>query len=161
MVAQVNSAATAPELFYEAAPSFHSLFGVATETVVVDLNGAPIERPPVKGRDWVETSLSNIGALEHDWDGYGAEPISTATAGIIQSLLKQLLPKNAPIGSIVPGADGSLQAEWHLRRVEFGLLVEANGHLSAWVFPRGGAEVERKGLAGLELFRAVAQFELA
>jgi hypothetical protein len=48
---------------------------------------------------------------EQNWDGYGAEPISSATVGATRSLLR-ILPEIFGKPEIAPGSDGSIGLEW-------------------------------------------------
>jgi hypothetical protein len=114
-----------------------------------------------KARGWIARGVAAVGALETDWDGYGADPIAPQTLATMEFLLSTLLPDRAASGSIVPGADGSLQAEWHLEEIELGLVVEANGDVSTWVRPVGGDhETEAHGIAARNLFWSVANSAL-
>ncbi|HEX2764008.1 MAG TPA: hypothetical protein VHM92_09255 [Allosphingosinicella sp.] len=120
-----------------------------------------VQRKP-EAHNWMRRALEAVEALDHDWDGYGADPISSSVIAQMRNVLENLLPTYAAVGSIVPGADGSLQAEWHLDDVELGLVVERDGDLSSWVRrPHGDLEIERSGIDGWDLFRSVAQTALA
>jgi hypothetical protein len=46
-----------------------------------------------------------------DWDGYGAEPITSETVQAARSF-KLLLPMDAPQPDIAPGGDGTIGFEW-------------------------------------------------
>jgi hypothetical protein len=48
---------------------------------------------------------------EPNWDGYGAEPISTETLGYARQLLS-VMPKTFGPPHIAPGGDGSITLEW-------------------------------------------------
>ena len=50
-------------------------------------------------------------SLETGWDGYGGKPVS---AEAFDDLVERIDSEGALI-QIVPGSEGSLQAEWHLR----------------------------------------------
>ena len=60
-----------------------------------------------------EEDLSN---LPENWDGYGAKPLD---ALVVKSLVDELKLAMRGVGAtapdLIPGADGSVQAEWHLR----------------------------------------------
>jgi hypothetical protein len=108
--------------------------------------------------NWIGLQTSKIRALSPNWDGYGADPIAPATIEKIEGLLKYLVPSRARPGTLVPAADGSVQAEWHTRAVSFGLLVEEGGLTSCWIRLTGSdQEVERHGFDAQELFKAAAQ----
>ena len=58
-----------------------------------------------------------------------------------------------PFPDIIPGGDGSLQAEWHEVEVELTYRVEPNGGVHTWVHDRvTGAEIEAAGAEALMLF---------
>ena len=116
----------------------------------------PLAEKAVKpgARAWVETQLRKLEALPINWDGYGADPIHPGVLRLMGASLEQMLPITALPGNVVPGADGSLQAEWHLERASFGLLVESDGTLSCWVRPINTPEIERFGLAARDLFQS-------
>lgn len=105
---------------------------------------------------WIASAMDHIRSLQADWDGYGADPISAMVISQMQGLLADYLPKDSAVGSIVPGADGSLQAEWHFEAVAIGFLVEANSRISCWIRHHGHEEVERFGLDAGELLRGAA-----
>ena len=92
------------------------------------------ERLTPTGIDWVDKQLIRLAGLPKDWDGYNADPIALDRLNILGALLKANLPVGAPVGNIVPGADGSVQAEWHRTDASFGLLVEDGGRVSDWRF---------------------------
>jgi hypothetical protein len=106
---------------------------------------------------WIDAQAGRVANLGDNWDGYGADPVSLGTLGILTNFLREVLPAGAPEGSLVPGADGSIQAEWHLLSGSFGLLVEHDRNISAWMRQTGsGLDVEHSGLAALELLRSAA-----
>jgi hypothetical protein len=113
------------------------------------------------GTGWADAQLRSLQMLQPNWDGYGADPIGISRLNVLARLLKNNLPDNAPVGSIVPGADGSVQAEWHLHAASFGLLVNETGAISTWYQPSQGAEIERSGPAAMELLKAAVLSTLA
>lgn len=67
----------------------------------------------------LETQRRALKQLEPDWDGYGAEPIPQARVdAFVNELRSTLGGLDVPPPDIIPGADGSLQAEWRRRGVE-------------------------------------------
>jgi hypothetical protein len=63
-------------------------------------------------REWLE-------ALKDNWDGYGARALRRDFVGLVFDELKVALDgSNCLPPDVIPGADGSLQAEWHLSRIE-------------------------------------------
>lgn len=111
----------------------------------------------IKSRRWFDVQLEQIRGLGLNWDGYGAEPIAEHVVSRLNSLLSGNAPQVTQSGSIVPGADGSLQAEWHIDRSSFGLLVEDSGQISCWLRRPGQPEIEAFGLEAIELFGAAVR----
>ncbi len=105
------------------------------------------------GVAWIDSQVKRISKLKRNWDGYDAPAITLGQLNLLTSVLSSILPAGAPSGSIVPGADGSLQAEWHLRHASYGLVVEEGQPISVWYHPRGGAEIERTGIAAMSLLQ--------
>jgi hypothetical protein len=104
---------------------------------------------------WVNAGARQVYLLRDNWDGYGASAVSVDRLNMLTQYLDKIVPETAPVGSIVPGADGSIQAEWHLRSGSFGLLLEEGADVSAWMRPADSPrEIERTGLAALDLLRA-------
>lgn len=121
------------------------------------LSPDPAQQEVTTGIAWIDTQMKRLRALPKNWDGYGAENVDSGRLSSLATLLKSYLPQDAPAGSIVPGADGSIQAEWHLRRISFGLLIEEGETVSAWLRPRsGGQEIEKHGYEALNLLQAAA-----
>lgn len=114
------------------------------------------------GIAWVDGQLARIANLRENWDGYGADPVDHSQLQIMANLLAANLPHGAPAGSIVPGADGSLQAEWHLAHASFGLLVEEGEAVSTWYKARPeGQEVERSGFEATNLLQGALLHAMA
>lgn len=61
--------------------------------------------------DWIEKQLDDVAQLGPNWDGCGAVAIQPATVNAMKRELTDLLRPPYIRGTIVPGADGSLQAE--------------------------------------------------
>lgn len=105
---------------------------------------------------WYDARLDAIADLKADWDGYGAPPIPLCVISQMRSLLGRFLPKGSARGFIVPGADGSLQAEWHMREGSLGLIVEEDELATVWLRV-GSKERERRGIQALDMFETVAR----
>ncbi len=66
--------------------------------------------------EWIEAlekRFNDLTALPVGWDGYTGRPVSFTIARFAANLLERLYVPNVPPPSLVPGADGSLQIEWH------------------------------------------------
>ncbi len=57
------------------------------------------------------TQRKTLGGLQTSWDGYGAHPIPS---GVLDVIFEEIVSEGCFV-DMVPGADGSVQAEWHLR----------------------------------------------
>ena len=111
---------------------------------------------------WVDAQFARIEELQAHWNQYDADPLQAKTIAQLRSLLIEAHSGSGIAGQIVPGADGSIQAEWHLDTASIGLLVEDDGTYSSWVrFNNTGNQIEEHGIAGLNLFKAlVSQYRL-
>lgn len=110
------------------------------------------------GYDWLTRQATTLRSLGPNWDGFGAEPINHEQIARLVSLIKDRIPSQSQPGSLVPGADGSLQVEWHTAAASLGMLIEDDGIISTWLKPvDADTEVERFGLDALELLVAAAR----
>jgi len=122
----------------------------------------PVKAAVLAKLPWLRGKIEAIRHLQANWDGFGAEPIDPVVAQTIEQLLVALLPMGAREGAIVPGADGSLQAEWHLPTLSVGLLVNDDLAVSCWALAAGSdVEVEKFGTSAREMFRSIASVSLA
>lgn len=65
--------------------------------------------------------------LKKDWDGYGAEPLPEQRVdSFISELKSALVNYSGPLPEVVPGADGSLQAEWHRKYLKLLYCVDGD-----------------------------------
>ncbi|MDV5823096.1 hypothetical protein [Sphingobium naphthae] len=105
---------------------------------------------------WIVDGFAAIELLEADWDGYGSPPIGDRVINQMRSLLDRVLPADGAPGHIVPGSDGSLQAEWHVHEGSFGLVVDDEGVPNAWLRV-AGVERERSGIEAIEMVSTIAR----
>jgi hypothetical protein len=67
-------------------------------------------------------------ALQQDWDGYGAPALDRDIINrLITDVAFALVNKTQIAPDLIPGGDGSIQAEWRLTRVEATFRFEADG----------------------------------
>lgn len=91
-----------------------------------------LSEPVCRWRAKVADRLEHLVRLKPGWDGYSAPPVRFENAYFALSLLDNLLPPNGPPPSIVPGAAGDLQLEWHIGSVDIELHVLAPNRVHAW-----------------------------
>ena len=66
--------------------------------------------------DWIEilnARLQGLVRLNKGWDGYQGQPVSYPNAVFAQKIIEKVCGNNNIMPSIVPGASGDLQIEWH------------------------------------------------
>lgn len=99
----------------------------------------------------LETQRASLKCLGPDWDGYGAEALPPYRVdSFIDELAIGLVGLSVPPPDIIPGADGSLQAEWRRRWVElfYGIDSDDKRHFYLKVFgqePRTFSGEDAKG----------------
>jgi hypothetical protein len=94
---------------------------------------------------------SALQQLQPGWDGYGSGPVNLRALATVAGAVLAASPK--ALADLVPGGDGSVQAEWHLADVEFEFRVYADGTVSALAEDRRtGEETE---FEGEDAFRAL------
>ena len=106
---------------------------------------------------WREKEISSVMRIRETWASFAADPLKLSTISQMRALLTSLQHRSDHVGHLIPGADGSLQAEWHRPDVSVGLLVESDGTFSAWArFEDDGAQVEEFGTDAIALFQSLA-----
>lgn len=106
---------------------------------------------------WAERQFAELLDLRDRWHEFDADPLQLKTITQLRALLSTAGNNGDHVGHIVPGADGSLQAEWHLDNVIVGALVEDDGTYSAWArFIDNGSQVEEFGLNSVDFLRSLA-----
>ncbi|WP_041761145.1 hypothetical protein [Brevundimonas subvibrioides] len=105
---------------------------------------------------WIGEQLTAVRHLPENWDGYGAPKIAWPVIRAMSRSLAGLQPARAfRAGAIVPGADGSLQIEWHLATVSIEFCIDHDLAETFWMKDRvTGAVVLVEGAAAQEAFRA-------
>ena len=74
-------------------------------------NGLTVARTDEQIGRSLEAQRKHLVALKSNWDGYGAHPISE---DVIDVIFDEVTTEGEFV-QMVPGADGSVQAEWHMR----------------------------------------------
>jgi hypothetical protein len=111
---------------------------------------------------WIDRQIAQLQALQSEWSKFDADPLQLKTISQLRALLSNSRRSDGVVGHLVPGADGSLQAEWHLKSATVGLLVEDDGTYSSWVrFHDSEQHVEEYGPSALSFFQTlVNQYRL-
>lgn len=86
-------------------------------------NASSLSLPTVRARvsnpnSWwiheLRERFNELTSLPRGWDGYNGKPVSFSCAQFAANLIERLCVENVPAPQLVPGADGTLQLEWHL-----------------------------------------------
>lgn len=68
------------------------------------------------------------------WDGYDAAPITFEVAKFSADLVELLCQNDIIAPSVVPGSDGSIQLEWHRRKLDLEIKIVAPNKIVALKF---------------------------
>ena len=71
----------------------------------------------------VESQIAKLLGLSDNWDSYGASTIRLDAVAAMLNVLRDVMGPTTPAPTIVPAADGHLQAEWHTRGVDLEVEV--------------------------------------
>jgi hypothetical protein len=86
-----------------------------------------VRQPPIVWWDALQARLNELTALPRGWDGYNGQPVSYICAMFAATVLERVYETNLPLPALVPGADGSLQIEWHVSDFDIELdVLDAN-----------------------------------
>ena len=91
----------------------------------------------------IKAQATSISLFENDWDGYGAPSLASKTIELMVQRLTwvcDFIPFSAP--QLVPGGDGSLQAEWHQNSITLTYNIGDEGDEYIWMRDRETDEVE-------------------
>lgn len=106
---------------------------------------------------WVDQRLDELAPTLAHWGLGDADPVQIKTVNQLRNLLALAAHSGEFQGFIVPGNDGSLQAEWHLNDVSVGLLVEDSGQCSCWIMSRETeAHFEEFGSTSITILKSAA-----
>lgn len=97
--------------------------------------------------------------LKPGWDGYGAAPIAAAVVNrIVRDVTTALAGTTCSAPELVPGGDGSVQAEWNSPSIEVTYNVNDHGELYFWAYDRkAGVDLARTGDEAQAALRAWAE----
>jgi len=83
---------------------------------------------------WLEAARTRLQTFTHlpqNWDSYGSQPLSWATARHAAQLLSQLGGFGLPAPRLVPTAQGGVQFEWDVGGIQLELELEPGGGMLA------------------------------
>ena len=92
-------------------------FGVVEGGLSRLSSSRPALEVPNHGSTWVREltgRLNHLTSLDRGWDGYEGQSVSYTCANFAAGLLETICVPTLPAPSLVPGADGTIQIEWHL-----------------------------------------------
>lgn len=153
--AGLGSAATSTNLEWRLDP-----FGTTVNAPFLPSDSRPVLRQATREAEtgWNSHLARNAEALSElraGWDGRGSIPISRnvlyRATSYVKSALEGLPGATPP--RLVPGGDGSVQIEWHVRHGELEFDIGPQDEMTIWIRHRGnGAEFEGDNQAALALF---------
>lgn len=73
----------------------------------------------------LQDRFDELTSLPRGWDGYAGLPVSFNCAQFAANLIERLCVAGVPAPQLVPGADGTLQIEWHLNQFDIEIDVLA------------------------------------
>ena len=132
-------------------PTFGSIFAETSRKAISTSKKA---RARSSFPDILRSAIMQIREL-HEMDSdsdFQAPSLSTMSKMLVDLMaIREGSPSLWP-ACLVPGADGSLQAEWDTRDLEILYLIDSNGHRSIYVEDRvANIEYEAEGDAALTL----------
>jgi hypothetical protein len=71
----------------------------------------------------VETQIAKLLELPENWDSYGASRVRFDAVDEMLKVLRDVMGPTTPAPTMVPSADGHLQAEWHTHGVDLEVEV--------------------------------------
>ena len=77
---------------------------------------------------WIQVlseRFNELTSLPRGWDGYNGVPVAFNCALFAANLIERLCVENVPAPQLVPGADGTLQLEWHMNGFDLEIDVLA------------------------------------
>jgi len=107
---------------------------------------------------WIKSTarqLCQFQKLQPGWDSYGAVGISRQAADLMIEVLADVMNPNAPAPTIVPSAQGHLQAEWHMKGIDLEIEAIDSTHIVVDYDGPGGAWSEVLSVDLGKLVRAI------
>ncbi|GAK33237.1 hypothetical protein JCM17846_18660 [Iodidimonas nitroreducens] len=85
-------------------------------------------RVPSHNSLWVRelgSRLNELTSLPRGWDGYEGLPVSFRCADFAANLIERLYVDGVDAPQLVPGADGTVQIEWHMNHLDIEIDILA------------------------------------
>ena len=99
--------------------------------------------------------LGEIKKLEHNWNGYGAEPFSVELINKVEKIIRGL--SRQP--DIYPTAQSSIQLEYNNENGDYlEFEVFNNGKINKFILKRNGESISQKRISIRTLYKAVELF---
>ena len=97
------------------------------------LDEGPLVESQYVHRRGVETRLAELMSLPAGWDGYRGLPVAPCVADKVHAVLARCLSPKGRYPSLVPGADGDVQIEWHWGGVDLEVGLNASAAVHVWL----------------------------
>ncbi|MEM7242999.1 MAG: hypothetical protein AAF429_12505 [Pseudomonadota bacterium] len=97
----------------------------------------------------LEKKLEELVSLEPGWDGYKGLALNFRVAGYALEVLNRMYVPNVPPPCLVPIANGTLQAEWHINGMDLELQFRKTlPQIEVFFYNEANAEVDEFSIAG-------------
>lgn len=94
-------------------------------------------RVPQHNSSWIiqlGNRLNELTSLPRGWDGYAGLPVSFDCAQFAANLIERLCIDGVSAPQLVPGADGTIQIEWHVNQFDIEIDILAPYNVTATRF---------------------------
>jgi hypothetical protein len=107
----------------------------------------------------LENQATYLNGLEANWNGYGAKPLEAeAVADVVDTLKEHLAGLNIPAPDLIPGGNGSIQAEWRRKGYEVFFYRGRSGEKELYVEEVvSGEQLHYEGSEALQMLRFWAE----
>lgn len=120
----------------------------------------PLDATSKNWKSVLSDNVRGLSSLAQGWDGPKSIPISPAVLSravfFVETALESVGTSSDVLVApprLVPGGDGSIQIEWHNKRGELELDIDADGATHIWINDRlNGVEFDGEGEKALALF---------
>jgi len=120
----MNALADFNTVFQDEVPNYHSS-GSSTSSLHMRLPRIRVQNNRSEWAKKLEDRFDELTSLPKGWDGYDGVPVSFTCAQFAANLVERLYVKGVGVPQLVPGADGTLQLEWHMNQYNLEIDVLA------------------------------------